>query len=457
MAAISKEVSNYIKIAVLVLRISPKAVRLKFDIEFHPKSLRNTLDKNFAKLQELYHKKRILSKEQWNLLFPTKTKGAISSQSFDITLMMLLIRNLTEITISSILPLPSQVGLSDDLARIHFYRNKIAHVEDATISDTDFTKYWDEITQAIIRLGGAVLREMCLDLQKQEFNVDESEDHLRQLQVEFRLAAVENKVMELTDKMSNLEEEQEDPIPKNIRVIINKQIEGWKRKDNVFFIKTKRSEYALQRVVENSCVVLTGGPGVGKTVIARHIALVLEGMGYRIIPVSKPKDIRKFYQQGKKSIFIVDDMCGKYTANQREMENWQQFSMVIKTILDDESCKILLSCRLQIYLDERFKLLSPFLNCECNLMAKRLRTKEIKQMIERYNISTKVLSMELRKFECFPLLCALHHENEREDTMDFFKNPFEIYRTELDNLDLLSLIVNASFVGSPYVFSSITE
>lgn len=64
--------------------------------------------------------------------------------------MMLLIRNLTEITISSVLPLPFQMGLGDDLSRIHFYRNKIAHVDDATISDTEFTKYWDEITQVTI-------------------------------------------------------------------------------------------------------------------------------------------------------------------------------------------------------------------------------------------------------------------------------------------------------------------
>ncbi|CAG2230421.1 unnamed protein product [Mytilus edulis] len=198
MAAISREVSNYIKIALLVLRISPKAVRVKFDIEFHPERLRKTLDENFRKLQELYQRKRILSKEQWNLLFPSKGKGEISSQNFDITLMMLLIRNLTEITISSILPLPFQMGLGDDLSRIHFYRNKIAHVDDATLSDTEFTKYWEDITQ------------------------NSDWQHL------------ENKVMELTDKMSNLEEEQEDPIPKNIRVIINKQIEGWKRKDNCY-------------------------------------------------------------------------------------------------------------------------------------------------------------------------------------------------------------------------------
>ncbi|XP_052082662.1 uncharacterized protein LOC127720222 [Mytilus californianus] len=433
MAAISREESNYIKIALLVLRISPPAVRVKFDIEFHPERLRKTLDENFPKLQALHHKKKI-NKDQWDLLFPLRGKGEISSQNFDITLMMFLIRNLTEITISSILPLPFQIGLSDDLTRIHFYRNKIAHVEDATISDTDFSKYWDDITEAIIRLGGEVLRERCSELQEQIFNVDESENHLRQLQVELRLTAVENKVMELTDKMSYIEEEQKDPIPKNIRDLIKKQIEGWKSKDNFFFIKTKRSEYALQRVVENSCVVLTGGPGVGKTFIARHIALMLEQKGYRIIPVLTPKDIRKFYQQGKKSIFIIDDMCGTYTANQREMENWQQLSPVIKTILEDESCKIILSCRLQVYLDERFKLLSPFQDCECNLMAKSLRKKEIKQMIERYNISTKVLSMESRKYECFPLLCSLHHESERVDTMEFFQNPFEIYKTELNNL-----------------------
>lgn len=59
-------------------------------------------------------------------------------------------RNLTEITISSILPLPSQMGLGDDLSRIHFYRNKIAHLDDATISVTEFTKYWDDITQVTI-------------------------------------------------------------------------------------------------------------------------------------------------------------------------------------------------------------------------------------------------------------------------------------------------------------------
>lgn len=64
--------------------------------------------------------------------------------------MMFLIRNLTEITIGNILPLPSQIGLGDDLTRILLYRNIFAHIEDAPISDTDFTKYWDDLTQVKI-------------------------------------------------------------------------------------------------------------------------------------------------------------------------------------------------------------------------------------------------------------------------------------------------------------------
>lgn len=215
-------------------------------------------------------------------------------------------------------------------------------------------------------------------------------------------------------------------------------IEEWKREEDLFFIKTERSEYALQRLNENGCVVLTGGPGVGKTSILRYLARTFEKKGYRIIPVMIPEDIRTFYQPGKRSIFIVDDMCGKYTANQRDMDNWQQFSMVIKTILEDDSCKILLSCRLQVYLDERFKLLSPFQNCECNLMTKRLHKKEIMKMTKRYNISTKAVGMESRKYEYFPLLCSLYRENEGVAAIDFFKNPFLIYKIELDNLDVES-------------------
>lgn len=69
MTSIPGAESNYIKIALLVVNISQKAVRVKFDFEFHPKCLQKTLNKESVKLKDLVHQ------NQRELLFPPKGKG----------------------------------------------------------------------------------------------------------------------------------------------------------------------------------------------------------------------------------------------------------------------------------------------------------------------------------------------------------------------------------------------
>jgi hypothetical protein len=61
--------SNYIKIAMVVLRVSPRAVRVLFDKEFDPACLQNKLKSENDPLSKLKTKKRI-TQPQWNLLFP---------------------------------------------------------------------------------------------------------------------------------------------------------------------------------------------------------------------------------------------------------------------------------------------------------------------------------------------------------------------------------------------------
>jgi hypothetical protein len=65
----SRYESNYIKIAMVVLRVSPRAVRVQFDKEFHPYCLKRTLKSELGCLTDLKMKKR-LTQPQWNLLFP---------------------------------------------------------------------------------------------------------------------------------------------------------------------------------------------------------------------------------------------------------------------------------------------------------------------------------------------------------------------------------------------------
>ncbi|XP_063448189.1 uncharacterized protein LOC134727733 [Mytilus trossulus] len=71
---IPSEESNYIKISLLILKISQRAVRLKFDTEFHPDRLQETLNRSSGKLRELQRTNRI-NQLQWTLLFPSKGFG----------------------------------------------------------------------------------------------------------------------------------------------------------------------------------------------------------------------------------------------------------------------------------------------------------------------------------------------------------------------------------------------
>jgi hypothetical protein len=68
-ATTSRRESNYIKISMVVLRVSPRAVRVQFDKTFHPYQLQNILNRSILLLDKLKMKKRI-AQPQWELLFP---------------------------------------------------------------------------------------------------------------------------------------------------------------------------------------------------------------------------------------------------------------------------------------------------------------------------------------------------------------------------------------------------
>ena len=68
-ATTSRYESNYIKIAMVVLRVSPRAVRVQFDKGFDPVCLQGTLKSQQSCLSDLQTKKRI-TQPQWDLLFP---------------------------------------------------------------------------------------------------------------------------------------------------------------------------------------------------------------------------------------------------------------------------------------------------------------------------------------------------------------------------------------------------
>ncbi|CAC5389372.1 unnamed protein product [Mytilus coruscus] len=120
---ISPEEENYLRTAHLLIRVAPSAVRVRFDTEFSPGGLKIVLNQAKSSKLEPLKKRRVINQAQWDLLFPKS--GTPSSETFDLTLMICLIRNLTKIQIEDELPFMGNDVVGADLTTIKYYRNKI--------------------------------------------------------------------------------------------------------------------------------------------------------------------------------------------------------------------------------------------------------------------------------------------------------------------------------------------
>ena len=163
---------NFARICRLLIDGGTLTLRNVFN-NFHlPANLQADLSGWKLHLQYL-RAERFLKPPQWKLLFPTSPACANSS-NFDITLLVLLLRNICGLRNPAKgwdnLPLATDTNVQDDIARIKFYRNRIfAHVPKASLADLDFSNYWKEIWDALVRLGAKAadidqLKDTSVDL-----------------------------------------------------------------------------------------------------------------------------------------------------------------------------------------------------------------------------------------------------------------------------------------------------
>ncbi|CAG2198590.1 unnamed protein product [Mytilus edulis] len=134
--------------------------------------------------------------------------------------------------------------------------------------------------------------------------------------------------------------EQDEVIRRNIRDQIEKDLRKWKQDDEKF-VPTRAVQFVLNCLENENCVIIVGSPGIGKTAITRHVALKMKGLGYTVIPITVPTDIRDFYQpenqlKNKSKQFLllmtfVNELEEKYLTNN---------DPTVRVIIDDvcEAC-----------------------------------------------------------------------------------------------------------------------
>ena len=208
--ASSKETTNYARLCCLLVDVGSQVLRSTFDKIHPPATLHTVLGStsvHYPTLQSLYRgRKKVLSPIQWGKLYPAHLP--VSSATFDITLLTVLLRNICGLSPPATgwdhLPPAADISIADDIARVKYYRNTLyGHAPQASMDDSSFNAYWQEIREALVRMGGAQIRVDIDNLEHDCMDPD-IEEHYRELMKQWKKDddSIKNKLEEMEGKMT---------------------------------------------------------------------------------------------------------------------------------------------------------------------------------------------------------------------------------------------------------------
>ena len=310
--------ANYFRICRLLIRKGGNAFRdvlqTNIDTSPPPSTLYSFLNSHKAFLHNLQSKRRVITPTQWDLLFPAS--GSPDSNNFDITLLTILLRNIcglpSPVAGWDAKPLASDTSVSAEILRIKTFRNQVcAHSPRPELDDTEFERLWQEISKPLRGLG---IPQQDIDELKKAPPSQEEKSYIQRLEewkknddelisklndvkaavvvqnkkiatVQNRVDFVEETLIDVTDTVSNVVKLQAENV-KSSRIdklakfcFEGKREELGKKFQNDtrkwFFEKFKR----WLDDKESRIMILTAGPGAGKSVLSARICNLYEESG----------------------------------------------------------------------------------------------------------------------------------------------------------------------------------
>lgn len=219
------------------------------------------------------------------------------------------------------------------------------------------------------------------------------------------------------------------------------KIETWKTEDN-HFVETRALTILTEQIMENNLLTVIGNPGTGKTYLIHHVALQLQSMNYEILPVHFPVDIINYNNTEHSQVFVIDDVCGKYSVATQLLESWQMLKEDIENILRTFDTKILLSCRTNIFRSSGFQRLKMLTSNVCDLSSSDLKLSPEEHckiasvyLSESEAAIVKDLTLSVQ-YDFFPLLCKMYPENRKHKVGEFFARPIKTIEENLKNFQM---------------------
>ena len=310
--AVSEEKTNGTRLARLLVDVGTHVLR-KVLHSVHPTAtLQHVLKNNLRKLQRL-KSKHVIFDDQWEKLFPT-SGAPPDSKTFDITLLHLLLREICHLTAPPTgwhkMPTDRDVSLEANIVRIKCFRNELCHSVSTGIPNGEFEDKWSKVSSSLKELQARVYEKKTEDLKS------DSIDHDLTRRVEEQIEQWKREHQEESEVTSELCNCLPDKMPEECmfgRTQEIKQVKDFLQSGTV------------------GVVLVTGGPGFGKTTVAKEVAHALANQENQTVLFCSLLTKRTFIEVCTEMIHS----CGRihHTQLPENPEQWlKDWSKQIKTL-----------------------------------------------------------------------------------------------------------------------------
>ncbi len=302
--------ANYSRVCQLLVDKGGDALRAALHVVHPPSTIAAVLNANKSVLKKIRYS--VINLSQWNLLYPASSTP--DSRNFDVTLLTILLRNICGLPSPpagwNVMPPAGDTSISANIARIKIFRNDVyGHTSSAQLDDTTFETLWQEISKPLSKLGIPQqdideLKEAPLSSEEESYieklkEWKELEDDLlskmndlqigvrnvenqilnvgnQVLNVESQVVNVENQVLNVENQVLELRRIVENPVPSKVdqlaKIDFTGKIDALCKKfqdgTRQWFFEKLSSWF---RNEESRVMILTAGPGVGKSVLSAKV------------------------------------------------------------------------------------------------------------------------------------------------------------------------------------------
>nr|XP_022308349.1 uncharacterized protein LOC111114350 [Crassostrea virginica] len=265
---------NYLRLDTIIKKVATPTVLKVFNASIPPNDLANVLNSNASIIQESL-KKRVINADQLDVLvrvpgvrftFQSKLphQKDTSSEDFDITLMICILRSLNMVPAPSkgwnTFPPTEDNTLGANLTKIKILRNTLAHLSKMRLNGKSYKRMSTVLRKALSEISKGETDSIVRDIESFDFGTCDKDKLIKNIQQQIR---------ELKEDLK---------FHRNIKENASSVLNLWKNELKSFY-KTRGTLEVSNKIRTNSVVMIIGNSGSGKTTAMKYASLQLQEEG----------------------------------------------------------------------------------------------------------------------------------------------------------------------------------